>query len=175
MTRIRYCTCTVAGAIALLWSGRIFGGLDGSYILPLDHPAIQYATRPVEDRAAKLGQRLRSGELKLAYDPQLGYLPALLRELQLSVLSQVVVFSKTSFQAPRISPWNPRALYYNDDTSVGYVRGGEVLEIASLDPRQGVIFYTLDQEKTVRPELVRRGECLQCHQGGGTLGYLGWS
>ena len=84
-----------------------------------------------------------------------------------------MVFSKTSFQAPRISPWNPRALYYNDDTSVGYVRGGDVLEIASLDPRQGVIFYTLDQEKTVKPELVRRGECLQCHQGGGTLGVPG--
>jgi hypothetical protein len=159
--------------MALLWSGQIFGGLDGSYVLPLDHPAIQYGTRPVEDRAAKLGQRLRSGELKLAYDPQLGYLPALLRELQLPVSSQVVVFSKTSFQAPRISPWNPRALYYNDDTSVGYVHGGDVLEIASLDPRQGVIFYTLDQEKTVKPELVRRGECLQCHQGGGTLGVPG--
>jgi hypothetical protein len=162
-----------AGALALLWTGRVFGDLDGSYVLPLEHPAIQYATRPVEDRAAKLGQRLQSGQLKLAYDPQLGYLPALLRELQLSALSQVVVFSKTSFQAPRISPWNPRALYYNDDTSVGYVSGGEVLEIASVDPKQGVIFYTLDQEETVRPALVRRGECLQCHQGGGTLGVPG--
>jgi hypothetical protein len=48
-----------------------------------------------------------------------------------------------------------------------------VLEVASLDPNQGVIFYTLDQEKTARPELVRRGECLQCHQGGGTLGVPG--
>jgi hypothetical protein len=97
----------------------------------------------------------------------------LLRELQLAVSSQVVVFSKTSFQAPRIAPWNPRALYYNDDTSVGYVRGGEVLEIASVDPRQGVIFYTLDQEKTDKLEIVRRGECLQCHQNSGTLGVPG--
>jgi hypothetical protein len=159
--------------MALLWVGLIFADLDGSYTLPLDHPAIQYGTRPVDDRAAKLAGRLKSGGLKLAYDPQLGYLPALLRELQLPASSQVVVFSKTSFQAPRISPWNPRALYFNDDTSVGYVNGGEVLEVASLDPNQGVIFYTLDQEKTARPELVRRGECLQCHQGGSTLGVPG--
>src|SRR5262249_22495612 len=132
-----------------------------------------YDTAPVEDRAAKLASRIRTGEVKLTYDGNLGYLPALLRELDLSVSSQVVVFSKTSFQAPRIFPSNPRALYFNDDTSVGYVRGGDVLEIASVDPRQGVIFYTLDQEKTARPELVRRGECLQCHQGGGTVGVPG--
>jgi hypothetical protein len=56
---------------------------------------------------------------------------------------------------------------------VGYVHDGEVLEIASVDPRQGVIFYTLDQEKTAKPEIVRRGECLQCHQGGATLGVPG--
>src|ERR1051325_7644344 len=173
MSKMRSSACAGAAALALFWSGQIFGGLDGSYVLPLDHPAIQYATRPVEDRAAKLGARLRSGEVKLAYDPDLGYLPALQSEVQLPESSQVVVFSKTSFQAPRISPWNPRALYFNDDTSVGYVHGGDVLEVASVDPRQGVIFYTLDQEKTARPELVRRGECLQCHQGGGTLGVPG--
>src|ERR1044071_6358776 len=129
-----------AYAVALLCPGQIFAGLDGSYALPLEHPAIQYATRAVEDRAAKLNQRLKSGDVKLPFDPQLGYLPALLRELRLSVSSQVMVFSKTSFQAPRISPWNPRALYHNDDTSVGYVNGGDVLEVASVDPRQGVIF-----------------------------------
>jgi hypothetical protein len=157
-----------------LCATRIFGGLDGSYSLPLDHPAIQYATRPVEDRAEKLARRLKSGELKLAYDPRLGYLPAVLRELQLSAASQVVVFSKTSFQASRIAPWNPRALYFNDDTTVGFVKDGDVLEVASVDPRQGVIFYTIDQEKTDKPELVRRGDqCLQCHQGGATLGVPG--
>jgi hypothetical protein len=151
----------------------MFAGLDGSYALPLDHPAIQYVSRPVEDRAAKLNQRIRSGETKLAYDPKFGYLPALLKELQLAVSSQVVVFSKTSFQAAHISPWNPRAVYHNDDTSVGFVGGSDVLEVASLDPRQGVIFYTFDQEKRDKPELVRRGECLQCHQGGSTLGVPG--
>jgi len=158
--------------LAVLSAAAVYAGLDGSYVLPLDHPAIQYGAPP-DDPAAKLDQRLASGQAKLAYDPVLGYLPALLRELQLPLSSQVVVFSKTSFQAPRISPWNPRALYFSDDTSVGYVYGGEVLEIASVDPRQGVIFYTLDQEKTAKPRIVRRGECLQCHQGGGTLGVPG--
>jgi Rrf2 family protein len=160
-------------AIALVSGAAVYAGLDGSYVLPLDHPAIQYSTAPVDDRAAKLGKRLASGDVKLAYDPELGYLPALLHELGLPHSSQVVVFSKTSFQAPRITPWNPRALYFDDDTSVGYVYGGDVLEIASVDPRLGVIFYTLDQEETAKPQIVRRGECLQCHQGGGTLGVPG--
>jgi hypothetical protein len=83
------------------------------------------------------------------------------------------VFSKTSFQAPRIAPRTPRALYFNDQVSVGFVRGGDVLEIAAADPQQGIIFYTIDQEKAAQPSLDRRGECLQCHASPGTLGVPG--
>jgi hypothetical protein len=55
--------------------------------------------------------------------------------------SQLLVFSKTSFQAPKIFPRIPRAIYHSDDVTVGYVRGGDVLEIASVDPqaRHGVL------------------------------------
>ena len=67
----------------------------------------------------------------------------------------------------------PRALYYNDRVSVGFVRGGDVLEIASHDPKQGVVFYTVDQEQTYKPKFERADSCLQCHQSGGTLGVPG--
>jgi hypothetical protein len=67
----------------------------------------------------------------------------------------------------------PRALYFNDDVSVGWVRGGDVLEIAALDSKQGVIFYTLDMEDVAKPRFDRRDACLQCHQSGGTLGVPG--
>jgi hypothetical protein len=97
----------------------------------------------------------------------------MLRLLNVPVSSQVLVFSKTSFQASRISPRTPRALYFNDGVSVGWVKGGDVLELAAVDPRQGVDFYTLDQEKAAQPRIQRRGECLQCHASGGTLGVPG--
>ena len=78
------------------------------------------------------------------------------------------MFSKTSFQAPKIFPRMPRAIYHSDDVTFGYVRGGDVLEIASVDPQLGTVFYTLDQEKSPQPMLVRRAECIQCHDGPAT-------
>ena len=155
-------------AAAVLLTACAFADLDGSYVLPLDDWAIQYATRPLSDPVTLLQQRIQRGEAKLEYDPDYGYLPSVLRNLQAPVSSQVLVFSKTSFQAARISPRVPRALYFNDRVSVGWVKGGDVVEIASVDPRQGVIFYTLDQEKSASPRIVRRDECLQCHASGST-------
>lgn len=98
---------------------------------------------------------------------------SVLNALDIPVESQVLVFSKTSFQAPRISPRMPRALYFNDRVSVGFVRGGDVVEIAAHDPKQGVIFYTLDQEQAAKPKFERQDACLQCHQSGATLGVPG--
>jgi len=109
----------------------------------------------------------------LNYVPDLGYLPSILNLLHIGISSQVLVFSKTSFQASRISPRTPRALYFNDSTSVGFVRGGDVVEIATVDPTAGVVFYTLDQEEAAHPRIQRRGECLQCHHSGSTLGVPG--
>jgi hypothetical protein len=159
----------IAGGLGLI----AFGQLDGSYTLPLEDPAIDYAKAPVTERVYRLKLEIDSGSRKLAYDPDLGYLPALLKALDVPVSSQVLVFSKTSFQAPRISPRTPRALYYNDDVSVGMVRGGDVLELAAHDAQQGTIFYTLDQEPGGSPLIARRDDCLQCHQSGRTAGIPG--
>jgi hypothetical protein len=96
-----------------------------------------------------------------------------LKALDVPQESQVLVFSKTSFQAPRIFPRVPRAIYFNDLVSVGWVRNGDVLEVTSVDPKQGVIFYTLDQEKVSKPRFERRDTCLQCHLSSATLGVPG--
>lgn len=148
-------------------------GLAGSYVVPLDHDAIQYASRRVTDPVAKLQQAVAAGKVTLNFDENTGYLPAVLKALNVPQESQVLVFSKTSFQAPRIYPRMPRAIYFNESVSVGWVRNGDVVEIASIDPKQGVIFYTLDQEKTVEPRFERRDTCLQCHASGATLGVPG--
>src|SRR5689334_15687653 len=92
---------------------------------------IRYLTTPPRDPVARLQQQIDSGKVKLDYDAKNGYLPALLRALNIPVSSQVLVFSKTSFQRELINPAHPRALYFNDDVYVGFVQGGEVLEIAS--------------------------------------------
>src|SRR6185503_6613752 len=97
-----------------------------------------------------------------------GYLRSVLRELGVPLESQLLVYSKTSFQAPRIGPGNPRALYFNDTVAVGWVRGGEVLEFASQDPSQGTIFYTLDQ-RAAAPRFTRQVICVQCHTWEATL------
>lgn len=143
-------------------------------MLPIDDPAIQYTHAPVDDAISRLQQRIASGKAKLEYQTGgLGYLPSLLKNLDLNPDSQSLVFSKTSFQAAKISPSNPRALFFNDNVIVGSVRGGDVLEVAALDPKQGMIFYTLDAQKSDKPEFIRRDSCLQCHQGPATLGIPG--
>src|SRR5579859_1966511 len=124
--------------------------LEDKFYVPLDDPAIRY-TQPPNDPVARLEKRLESGQAKLEYSGSQGYLASVLHELGINIDSQVLVFSKTSIQLSKISPRTPRALYFNDEVSVGFVQGGDVLELTSLDPKQGVILYTLDTEKTDRP------------------------
>jgi hypothetical protein len=128
-----------------------------------NHPAIAYATAPVSDPVARLNERLRRGEVTLEKNGQSGYLTSVLSALGVSIDSQVLVFSKTSFQAPRINPTNPRAIFFNDSVSVGWVRGGPVLEFVAQDPKQGSIFYTLEQSAAGTPQFERNDTCVMCH------------
>ena len=135
---------------------------------------IEYSKTRGADCVARLMGRLERGDVKLEHDARRGYLPALLRELEIPVSSQVLVFSKTSFQRERIGPRSPRALYFNDDVYVGYVHNGEVIELAAQDPRLGTIFYTLDQIDHGKVAPIRQdAECLQCHASPLTKGVPG--
>lgn len=123
------------------------------------------ADNPVE----RLQQRLESGEVRLEYRAPRGYLDSLLEALGISPLTQTLVFSKTSAQFRLISPRSPRAIYFNDDVYVGWVRGGPILEISTADPQDGAVFYMLPQEPVSTPRIVRdQGQCLQCHESGRT-------
>jgi hypothetical protein len=128
------------------------------------HPNINYLTGPTTDVVAQLNAKLKSGEVTLKGEPTNGYLRSVLDALDVPVDSQILVFSKTSFQAPRIGPRNPRAIYFNDRVSVGWVRGGDVLEFAAHDATQGTVFYTLAQPGTGPMEFRRNNSsCVQCH------------
>ena len=129
-----------------------------------EYPAIGYATTARTDAVAELEARLASGAAVLEHDASRGYLAGLLGALDIGVESQVLVFSKTSVQAQIITATTPRAIYFNDDTYVGWVPGSRTLEIASLDPRLGPVFYTLAQDSAAPVGFERHlGECLRCH------------
>jgi hypothetical protein len=112
---------------------------------------------PPTDALTRLGQQLERGEATLEYRDGFGYLPSLLEHLHINVDSQTLVFSKTSFQQAIINPGTPRALYFNDEVSVGNVPGGDVYELLALEPTRGMVFYTLDIKQTDQPRLRRRG------------------
>jgi hypothetical protein len=139
-----------------------------------DRPPISYATATPFNAVETLDRRLADGAATLRRDAASGYLEAVLDALAVPVASQTLVFSKTSLQQAKISPRNPRAIYFNDDLYVGYVRGGDVLEFAVADPALGTVFYTLDQSPSERPRFVRQtDDCLICHSGGQTRGVPG--
>ena len=121
-------------------------------------PADEYLRATPDDAVAHLIQS----------KAQIDSLAGLLEHLNINVDSQALVFSKTSFQAGKISPRNPRAIYFNDEAAVGWVRGSNAMEVAAVDPRQGVIFYTFQGGHFERQQV-----CLRCHQGAATMGVPG--
>lgn len=142
--------------------------------LPFADAPINYRSSALSDPVAKLEKRLERGELKLHYDPRHGYLKSVLDALHISVSSQALVFSKTSFQFPDINPAAPRALYYNDDVYAGQVHNGKFLEFVSFDPTQGAIFYVMDEHKDKHPRFERSEvDCIQCHVAASTKGIPG--
>jgi hypothetical protein len=141
--------------------------------LPADHPAIQYPTAPVSDVVAQFAQELECGTVTLRRDDALGYLPDVLAQLGINHDSQLLVFSKTSFQASHISPQNPRAIYFNDNVAVGYVPGGASLELSAVDRTRGPVFYAMFVDGSGKPTIARGEGCLSCHQGPNTAGVPG--
>jgi hypothetical protein len=172
--RFRWNPLVVLLACAIFFAvAAAFADLGRAPAIDYDHPAIQYTNHTLNDPGYQLNLKLQRGEVHLKYEPVQGYLRSVLDALDVPVESQMVVFSKTSFQAERISPTNPRSLFFNDSVVVGWVRGGSIIEFASEDPRQGMIFYILSQNPTDPPRLERDVNCLNCHVSSSTMGVPG--
>ena len=165
-------TLIAAAAVVFAASTLAVAQRPDAFQQSITHPAIAYATTPVTDAAAQLDLKLADRSVTLTREPSSGYLRSLLSALDVMPESQMLVFSQTSMQADQISFQNPRALYFNDKVSVGWVRGAEALEIAVQDPRQGIIFYTLEQGAAA-PRFKRERQCLICHLTWDTLAVPG--
>jgi hypothetical protein len=138
------------------------GAFEGTLAAWLDNPAIQYRRRTSVDPIAALNQKISSGAVSIEPQGPTGYLRSLLAALNIPVSSQVALFVPDSVQAKRITPVNPRTLFFNDSVVVGWVGGG-FIEIASQDPQLGTIFYTLESKQAGNAQIRRDDRCLSCH------------
>jgi len=137
-------------------------------VIDRNHAAIRYS-EPSHDPIVSF---LRTGTAsRLSSEGPSGYLASLLRALDVPVSSQILVFSKGSVQSPLIDAHNPRALYFNDSTVVGWVRGG-FIEIAAQEVRQGTVFYKAIPGADGL-SFTRSDECLRCHHSARTAGVVG--
>ena len=137
--------------------------------LPFGQSPISYHNAETNDVIDILKKQVDSGAIDLEFDPKHGYLPAVLKALDVPQSSQLLVFSKTALNPKLVSPKNPRAIFFNDEVSVALVPGAAELELTAVDPLKGSMFYVLSQRKAKQPEIKRNGRCLACHVGTTTM------
>lgn len=160
----------------LLFTGLLVAQDNSPY--EREYPLIGYGSVPLEDSISKLQARIFADAVKLQFHEERGYLDSILEILNISDTSQILIFSRTSLQQPLISPQTPRAVYFNDEIYVGWVQGSGMLEIASMDPNLGPVFFTLRQTEAQQPVFNREYRlCLRCHDslsltGGGTPRFI---
>ena len=148
--------------------------LDAQGTEEYEQPPINYSQTEPRDAVSRLKARIAVGELKIEGGEK-EVVRAILKALRIPIDSQILVFSKTSFQRSRINPGHPRALFYTDNCYVGWVPGG-LAEVTTIDPVLGPVFYSVDPRGLVgpaRPEFKRDADCMGCHGGSFVRGIPG--
>lgn len=131
---------------------------------------LQIAKKPIDywasdsrDPVARLARRIENDGLVLEASDRFGYLPAVLKELDIPVDSQLLRFSSDGLNRLNTTAQQPRALYFDDDTVVAWFPETEQLEIASQDAQKGTLYYTLKNRREARPKFERVPLCMACH------------
>lgn len=131
---------------------------------------VELSSRNVEnqpDPVRRLWKQVADGRVQLDVSSESAFLKSVLRELDVPVASQVLVFSKTSLQRDLISPQQPRAIYYNDECYVGWVKGGAI-ELIGVDAVEGPKYYLLQRSVAgleKGPVFQVGKDCFSCHGG----------
>lgn len=147
--------------------------VQGALRYDTDYPAMNYSGEAKHNRVARLQERLEKGEAKLEFVPGRGYLDSLIKNLGIDPSSQLLIYSKTSLQSDYIRGATPRALYFNDDSSVTWEDGAPLIEIAAMDSQLGPVFYSLQNHAdNASPRGFDRegSRCLNCHDRYGMMG-----
>ena len=124
-----------------------------------------YNARVPQDDFSKAREAFASGKVPLDNTSEKNFVASLLKALNISPSSQMLAFSTTSLQLSRISPRNPRAVYFNENVYVGWVPGGQ-LEVIGIDPEWGAMTYIFDIPRRLNEKpVIKRAErvCMRCH------------
>jgi hypothetical protein len=129
-----------------------------------DLPPLRYSETASHDPIAKLAEALAKGERKVEGTTLLEKLRFVLKLLEIPEESQILVFSKTSKQNSLMHPGNPRCLFFNENSYVGYVPGGD-MEVITHDPMLGSIYYLIGTGGHGSALEITRdnSDCLSCH------------
>jgi hypothetical protein len=127
---------------------------------------IHYSKTAPSDAAQELQKKWASGEVVPDRSDAWALMRQLMAFFEIPEASQVLVFSKTSKQNNLIHPLTPRAIYFGDNAYIGYCQGGSI-EVTTIDPVLGPIFYLLEPDTSARRPLrfERDQSCLSCHGG----------
>ncbi|MGK0187687.1 MAG: hypothetical protein ACI9R3_003476 [Verrucomicrobiales bacterium] len=138
--------------------------IDISSLLDVDSPAHRYWDQPLRDPFTQFRAAVNAGKVALNRSSERAFVKSLLDALNVPVSSQMLVYSTTSLQLSRISPSNPRALYFNDDVYIGWIPGGRI-EIAAVDPELGCVFFIFDvpRDDDCPLKIERSTRCMNCH------------
>ena len=153
MNRLAFITVTALGLV---------GGQAATDLWDL--PPLRYSETAASDPIARLAGELAEGRRKIEGGGPLDRLRFILHLLEVPAESQMLVFSKTSKQNALIHPGNPRCIFYNENSYVGYVPGGQI-EVITHDPLLGSVYYLIEPGPAERPLEIRRdtSDCLSCH------------
>lgn len=166
MRHVLKTACVLATTIGM--AGTVFAQFSASD----EYNMLNYGEPATENPIADLHDALASGNTTLEYrDNGRGYLDSLLEALDIDPSSQMLVFSPTSLQHKLISPEKPRAVFFNDNTFIGFVQNSDIVEVTTIDEEKGIVFYTFDNVPRDSKLFERADQtCLVCHDTQGTMG-----
>lgn len=129
-----------------------------------DLPPLRYSETASADVLSKLAASAAPGMVAANGTTPLEKLRFVLKRLDVPEESQILVFSKTSKQNDLINPENPRCLFFNENSYVGYVPGGSI-EVITHDPELGAIFHLISPGNEAGTLRITRqtSSCLSCH------------
>ncbi len=128
-----------------------------------DQPPHDYWKQTPKDRFSRWMKDVQAGKVELDYSGEKAFVASVLKSLDIPASSQMLLFSTTSLQLSLITPRSPRAIFFNEDIYLGWVLGGKI-EIVSVDPDLGGVFYIFDIPRNGQPPRPERAtRCMNCH------------
>ena len=163
MLEFRWIRC-LADINRLMLSMTLSVGISMAATDVWDLPPLRYSETASNDAIAKLAASAAPGMVPFNGETPLDRLRFVLKLLDVPEESQILVFSKTSKQNSLIHPGNPRCLFFNENSYVGYVPGGSI-EVITHDPVLGAIFYLIRAGNEANTLRITRetSSCLSCH------------